>query len=206
VSPQDPDLARLAAARPRRVATFITTVLDPINVVAALLVLVCLVSRTTWSEFGKVLLVVLVGTVAVPKAILAVALRRGHASDRQVVRRSERPLLAAGALVSVVATIVALVLMKAPRPVFALLVAMGAGLLLVLVATLWTKASLHAAVLAGSLPVLWSWSLVVAAVVGLVALPCVMWARVNEGRHTRAQVLLGALLGVVGGLIFPFLM
>lgn len=202
----DEDVARLAAATPSRAALTVSRVLDPINVVAFLLLLVTWRSRTSWLEFVEVLAVVFTGAVGVPKIILAVAMRHGHASDRQVVRRKERPALAAAALASVALTIGGLVLLRAPRPVFALLVAMAAGLLLVLIATFRTKASLHAAVLAGSIPVLWAWSPYIALTVGAVALAAVMWARVREGRHTVAQVAIGATLGMLGGLAFPLLM
>lgn len=202
----DPDVARLQAAPPSPLAVKVSRVLDPVHVVAALLVLITWRSRTSWAEFGAVLALVLTGAVAVPKLILAVALHRGHVSDRQVVRRRERPALAAATLGSVALTVGGLVMMQAPRAVFALLVAMAAGLLLVLVATLLTKASLHAAVLAGSIPVLWTWSPWVAAVAGALPLAAVMWARVREGRHSGAQVAVGAVLGMLGGLTFPFLM
>ena len=201
----DPDIARLESATPSRTASAVSGVLDPINVVAFLLLLVTWRSRTGWLEFVEVLAVVFTGAVAVPKIILAVAMRHGHASDRQVVRRQERPLLATAALASVTLTIVGLVLLHAPRPVFALLVAMAAGLLLVLIATFRIKASLHAAVLAGSIPVLWAWSPYIALTAGTVALAAVMWSRVREGRHTVPQVAIGATLGLLGGLAFPLL-
>src|SRR5664279_6415388 len=139
----DPDIARLAAARPSVAAAWVSRVLDPVNVVAVLLLIVTWRSRTGWLEFSEVLALVLVGAVGVPKAVLALALRHGLASDRQVVRRQERPVLAAVVLASVVLTVGGLALLHAPRPVFALLVAMATGLLLVLVATLAAKASLH---------------------------------------------------------------
>lgn len=201
----DPDIARLEAAPPSRAAAITSEVLDPINVVAFLLLLVSWRSRTGWVELAEVLAVVLTGAVGVPKIILALAMRHGLASDRQVVRRKERPALAAAALGSVVLTIGGLVLLRAPRPVFALLVAMAAGLLLVLIATLRTKASLHAAVLAGSIPVLWAWSPFIALAAGTAALAAVMWSRVREGRHTVRQVAIGTILGALGGLMFPLL-
>ena len=200
----DPDMARLAAARPSIAAARISRVLDPVNVVAVLLLIVTWRSRTGWLEFSEVLALVLVGAVGVPKAVLALALRHGLASDRQVVRRQERPVLAAVVLASVVLTVGGLALLHAPRPVFALLVAMATGLLLVLVATLAAKASLHAAVLAGAIPILWLWNPGLGVAVAAL-LAAVMWARVREGRHSPAQVALGMVLGLIGGLLFPLL-
>jgi membrane-associated phospholipid phosphatase len=81
---------------------------------------------------------------------------------------------------------------------------MATGLLLVLVATLAAKASLHAAVLAGAIPILWLWNPGLG-VAGAVLLAAVMWARVREGRHSPAQVALGMVLGLIGGLLFPLL-
>lgn len=201
----DPDMDRLAAASPSTTATFISRILDPLHVVVALQLLVTWQSRTSTGEFVGVLALVLVGAVAIPWGILTLAVRWRLASDRQVIHRRERPWLISAALVSLIATLAVLRLIDAPRPVLALFIAMATGILLVLVATIWTKASIHAAVVAGSIPVLATTCYIPLVITGGILLVAIMWARVRQGRHSLCQVLLGASAGLLGGLAFPCL-
>ncbi|MCA1186494.1 MULTISPECIES: phosphatase PAP2 family protein [Saccharopolyspora] len=91
-----------------------------------------------------------------------------------------------------------LVLAGAPRLVVALDVAMLAALLAIGLITVWWKVSVHTAVAAGAVAMLavvysaW-WLLLwgLAAAVG--------WSRVRLGDHTPAQVVVGAVVGVLAG-------
>ncbi|MDA8438755.1 MAG: hypothetical protein M0Z51_07830 [Propionibacterium sp.] len=193
----DADEARLAAARPHRAAVILGRVLDPPWVVAFLLIVVTVTSTRDPRTAAWVLAVSLGGVVAVPYLLLWLAMRQGRASDRHVVRRRERPALYLGTLVSVASALTGLYAGGAPRPVLATLAGMCVGLLLVAAGNTITKVSFHVAVAAGAAIIL----LTTAPVLGTVLtalLPSVMWARVSEGRHSRLQVVAGAVLGALG--------
>lgn len=203
---QHPDLARLAAAERSRAADTVAHLADPMALVPLVLLVVALQATTSvLVGLGWALLASLFCAV-VPYAVLQALLRRGHVTDRHVVVREQRrkPLL--GALVSVLLGVGALIALRAPAPITALVVAMLAGLALMTLVSLAYKASFHAAVLSGV-------SAVVALNVGPVwALPLVPllvlvgWARIRAGRHTLAQVLVGTLLGAAAALaVYPAL-
>lgn len=196
---RDEDLRRLSRARPRRASIILTAVLDPLWVVGFVWVVACLaVPGIGWSERWIFLGVGLVSLVGGPYGSLMVFLHSGRVSDRQVVRRRERYLLYVAIAVWVVAGCLVVVGLRAPSGLIGVVVAMLAGLVLVAVANLFAKASLHSAVCAGAAVVLlclwWPLGLVVG-----VATPLVAWARWNEGRHSAGQVVAGVVLGVVGG-------
>ena len=200
----DVDEARLAAATPPRAAIVLGRVLNPPWVVAFLLIVVTLTSTRDPRTASWVLAVSLGGVVAIPRALLWLAMRQGRASDRHVVRRRERPALYAGTLVSVTAALISLYAGGAPSPVLATLAGMCVGLLLVAIANAITKVSFHVAVATGAAVILLATSLALG-VIMTALLPAVMWARVSEGRHSRLQVGLGAVLGALGAGMYLFL-
>ncbi|OMH24840.1 hypothetical protein BKD30_07070 [Tersicoccus phoenicis] len=135
-------------------------------------------------------------TVAVPMTVLVVLARRGRISGHYVPERSERTPVYAGTLVSGGLGMVLLVLLHAPRTLFAVMGGVGTGLVLVLVITLWWKISAHTAVAASVAVTLTGW-------LGgpwwaMLAVPVVVaWSRVRLRVHTRAQVIAGGVLGAV---------
>lgn len=139
----------------------------------------------------------------VPYGFVRCGVRRGRWADRQVRDRRERVLPLAVGLASVATGLAALALLGGPSQVFALVIAMLAGLATLLgVTTVW-KASLHAAVAAGSAVVL-GFVFGVGGVAALPFLAAVWWARVATGDHTPAQVAAGAILGgLAAALVFP---
>ncbi len=78
-----------------------------------------------------------------------------------------------------------------------MLLGMCVGLILVAAANTFTKVSFHVAVATGAAIILLTTALVLGLVMATL-LPAVMWARVSEGRHSRLQVALGAILGALG--------
>lgn len=198
----DADVRRLERARPRRASERLTAVFDPPWVVALVWVVASLaVPGVTWPHRLTFLAVGLTCLVGGPYSALFAFLRAGRLGDRQVVRRRERHRLYAAIVGWVVVGILAVVTLGAPRRLVGVAIAMLMGLLLVAVANLITKASFHTAVCAGAaviLAMLW-WP---AGLVLGVATPAVAWARWDEGRHSASQVILGAVLGVVGGSSF----
>lgn len=196
------DLARLAAARPSRLADVIATVFHPGNVVLALLLYVAVRTAETFASALAWWAAAVLFIVAIPYGVLRLAIHRGHVDDRHVVRREQRPALFIMATTCVVAGLALLWWRGAPRPMLALVVAMLTGLVAMLLVTLRFKASMHLAVLAGALTILAIEDWRVAASLSA-ALPLVGWARTTVGRHTWRQVLVGALVGaLVAGVVY----
>ncbi len=195
---EDADVARLASRGTHRVAAAVARILSPPHVVSLVLVVACLVTSADPRVRLTCLAVGLIFLVAGPYLTLAVLLRIGAVSDAQVVRRAERHWLYGLILVWVMAGAAGLLIVRAPGELVAVAAAVFTGLGLVGLANLVTKASSHLATLAGAavvLCLLW-WP---AGVCCAVAVPVAGWARVDEGRHSWPQVVLGAVLGALGG-------
>lgn len=190
----DHDLHRLAQARPSAAARFIAGALTPANVVLALMAYVAITHSTTTWDGLKWWAIALVLVVGLPYAILFRAIRTGRVSDRQVVRRSQRPWLFAAASACVAAAIAVLWVAGAPRPLTSLIITMLAGLVSMGALTLAWKASMHLAVAAGATAVL-AIENPLAGAVALVLLPILAWARWRDGRHSWAQLIGGAVVG-----------
>jgi hypothetical protein len=143
--------------------------------------------------------------VGVPYLILFRALRTGKADDRQVVRRSQRPALFAAAAVAVGGALILLFIAGAPRQLVWLIAAMLCGLAAMGVTTIWWKASMHMAVAAGAVAVVFIENHTAGLIVALL-LPVLGWARWKDGRHSVAQLIGGALIGaVVAGVVYGIL-
>ncbi|WP_370943049.1 phosphatase PAP2 family protein [Amycolatopsis sp. cg5] len=169
-----------------------------------------------WMATGRVgptllwgLLVAVTGSL-IPMAVIVRGARKGNSDAPQrwdghhVTNRAGRavPLLVAG--ISLGAGFVVLVVWHAPDEIIALAASMLASLVVSVAITFGFKfkISLHAAVAVSALVVLiitygpWAWVLL-----PLVVWVC--WSRVELGDHTPAEVLSGAVMGlVVGGLGF----
>jgi membrane-associated phospholipid phosphatase len=130
-----------------------------------------------------------------PMLYIIIGVRLGKFSDVDVSRRKERigPFLFG--LASVLAGLVTLVLIKAPKNLQTLLIITAVSCIVMLVITLWWKISIHASSLAGMVTFL-------TALYGVIVLPAfllvvlVSWSRVVLRRHTVAQVVAGALVSI----------
>ena len=130
-----------------------------------------------------------------PMLYIIIGVRLGKFSDVDVSRRKERigPFLFG--LASVLAGLVTLVLIKAPKNLQTLLIITAVSCIVMLVITLWWKISIHAFSLAGTVTFL-------TALYGVIVLPAfllvvlVSWSRVVLRRHTVAQVVAGALVSI----------
>ncbi|WP_158843675.1 phosphatase PAP2 family protein [Saccharothrix deserti] len=200
-----------ASATP--LARLVTEVLAPWVLVLSLPLLVAWHATRSVPEtllWGAV--VGLTGSV-IPMAVIVRGARRGRWEGHHVTNREGRlvPLLVCVASLGL--GIAALTFGGAPRAMVALALSMFLSLLVCLAVTFglpvngvrgW-KVSVHAAVAAGAVAVLTitygPWVLLAAPLVALVA-----WSRVALGDHTKAQVVVGVVLGaVVGGLAFSIL-
>jgi hypothetical protein len=199
------DLRRLQQARPSSAARGIAAALTPANLVLALLAYASL--RHAGAQSGLFwFALTAVFVVLVPYLILGWALRTGRVDDRQVVRRSQRPALLAAAATSVALAVALLVVLDAPAPLTALVVAMLAGLMVMATISLALKASMHLAVAAGAATILAVDGATPLAGLAFLTLPVLGWARWREGRHSVVQLAAGAALGsLVAGLLYSAL-
>ncbi|MCB1162937.1 hypothetical protein KDL67_09660 [bacterium] len=143
--------------------------------------------------FAGVLAVV---AVVLPMLVLVLQWRAGHVSDLDVCRREERwrPFIAS--LTGAWLAWLLLVLGRAPSSlgaVAALLAITGTALFAVTVGLGW-KISVHSAMAA--LSTMLVWKLLGAGLPVVIGLPLVMWSRLHLRRHTPAQTLAGAALGL----------
>lgn len=153
-----------------------------------------------WGAFAILL------CAGVPMAYVVRGVRAGKWSDHHIGRREQRtvPILVALGSVAVAAGL--LVLVHAPRPLIALVLAQVAGLLVVLAITRFWKISIHCATAGGLLGVFLvlfgPWALL-----GLIALPFIAWARVTLDAHTWPQVTAGSAIGLlIGAGLYPLLL
>jgi membrane-associated phospholipid phosphatase len=152
-----------------------------------------------WGGFAAVFV------AGVPMAYIARGVAAGRWSDHHVEDRSQRMVPLLVALVSVATCAGLLAAVRAPQELIALVLAMLAGLVIVMIVTRWWKLSIHAAVAGGLLTIL-----VIlfgpSALLGLPVLAAVAWSRTVLDAHTWPQVVVGAALGALAAAgVFPLL-
>lgn len=175
----------------QRVARLISTVFHPLVQVFVVLPLI-------GGQFGSrgLALGVLAATfiAGIPGAVLWWYVRRGRLSDMDVSDRAQRPLVLGLSLASLVVGVALLLVLHAPRTLLTVIAGMAAGVAVSAVVSRVWKASIHAAVTAGSIVILGG--LVSPAFFALTpAAVAVDWARVAKGDHSTPQVLVGTVVG-----------
>jgi hypothetical protein len=183
----------------QRVAHVVTEALTPAILVAGITLAVAWHSRSIgWG------IVAAIFASGIPISYIVRGIRQGHYKDHHVSVRERRPTVILFAAASVGVGLALMILLRAPRELVALVVAMLAGLALTLVVTKWWgKVSFHTAVASGTATILvlvfGPWLNLTWLMVGLIA-----WARVRLREHTTIQTLIGAALGAAAaGVIFP---
>jgi membrane-associated phospholipid phosphatase len=176
-----------------RTARLITDTLAPANLVIAILLIIGWHSTSSVTGLGwGVLAALFCG--GIPFAVIMLGVRRGSWTDKHIRVREQRaaPLLAT--MTSVLVGISLLVAFKAPREVFALVVAMLVGLIMTMIVTVWWKVSVHTAVASGVVVILLlAYGMSMAPL--MLGIAAIGWSRVALRDHTPAQTLVGALLG-----------
>ncbi|GAA1170575.1 hypothetical protein [Nesterenkonia xinjiangensis] len=183
-----------------RLAQLLTDVLSPSPLIAVLLVQVAVLTDPLWWWASLIAVTFL---AVVPWAIILVLVRRGAATDRYVRHRSQRHLVYALALGSMLLGTALLLIIPTTVDV-RLAAGLGVGTLLaVMVVNTRVKISVHAilAALTGlvvpaGLPGDTWWAL------GAACWMLVCWARLVLQRHSALEVMLGSLLGVGVGAAF----
>lgn len=195
--------ARIEAAWAQRasadvLALLLTELFSPSVIVLVLpLAVAWSATHEPWASIGWGLFVSLTSSV-LPMSGIVAGSRLGWWDGHHVRNREGR--LIPFALLIVLSSLGLGVLLRAGAPhlMIALDVAMLTALLAIALITVWWKVSVHTAVAAGAVAILavvysgWLlvlWLLVVA----------IGWSRVRLGDHTKAQVVVGALMGIVAG-------
>lgn len=184
--------------RATRLARVVTEVFAPAVLLAIQLVLV---GRQTTGTYGWGVAAAMFA-VGIPYAFVVRGVRRGRYADHHIPERASRRTPLVFALGSAAVGLAVLAVAGAPRPIVALMVSGGAGLVVFGVITHWWKISLHAGIAGGTVAVLTlvygPWTLA-----GLPVAVLICWSRVRLRVHTVAQVAVGAVLGaLVAGLVF----
>ena len=176
-----------------RLARAVTEVLAPI----VQIVVVTLVVSLHAGGFPRGLLLGLVAVLfagGIPFTVLMVGIRLGRFSDRHVTRREERPAIFTVGPVSVVVGFLVMRSLDAPPAIYALVVAMVAGVAVTVAVSLFWKISVHTGCAGGSVAVLAilvsPWLVLLAPLVVLVA-----WSRVVVEHHSVGEVVAGGLVG-----------
>lgn len=180
--------------RQRRLAVLVTEVLAPVVLIVVLTTVVSIHATGSFGEGLWLAAVAIFFSGGLPYAIMLVGIHTGRLSDRHLRRREERPAMMLIGLVSVSCGLWLLSLLDAPRDIFALMVAMVAGVGVSLAISSFWKISIHTSCVAGTVA---SLAMLVHPSAAVLAPLVVLtgWARVVLRDHTLAQVVVGAIVG-----------
>lgn len=186
-----------------RLARIVNDVFAPWNLAIVMPPTVgALLTEPAWRGAVAGLVVSALGGLA-PALLVWRGVHLGRYDDKFVVRRADRPKLLFSVVVLVAAALFIIYLLGAEARflrITALMVLMSA---VAAVITRWWKMSIHALLVAASvgiLAVLEPWSSIL-----IILVPVVIWARHRVGAHTLVQVMVGALVGAVFGVVAGWL-
>ncbi|MER5641983.1 hypothetical protein ABT095_34240 [Kitasatospora sp. NPDC002227] len=170
----------------------VTDGVEPKNVIIAVLPVLGALrygfAGVGWGLFAVVFAAVL------PTWFIRRGMRQGRWEDRHVGQRRRRLVVIPFIMLSVLTSLGVMLLAGAPADMTAMVVAMLASLVPIMVITVWWKVSVHTAVASGAIAclaiALGPWWLLGYPLVAVIA-----WSRVVLRDHTRAQTVVGALVG-----------
>ena len=180
----------------RRIANLISNILNPFLVSLILILLLSLgVASSILDALRWSLILIALSILPVYLAIIYLV-RSGRLDSvfTNVRRQRLKIYLLAGGWAAV--GCVVLLYLKAPPRLMAASVAGLSTVVIFMCINLWWKISLHTAFIAASvtlLVILYGW----VAVVAIVLIPLMFWARMELKRHSLAQVVAGALLSTL---------
>jgi membrane-associated phospholipid phosphatase len=189
-----------------RTARLITDTLAPANLVIAILLIIGWHSTSSVTGLGwGVMAALFCG--GIPFAVIMLGVKRGNwtrflgrrwtadpGTDKHIRVREQRAIPLLATMTSVLIGVSLLVVLQAPREVFALVVAMLVGLVVTMIVTVWWKVSVHTAVASGVVVILLlAYGVRMAPL--MLGIAAIGWSRVALRDHTPAQTVVGALLG-----------
>lgn len=195
------ELENVVEKRPLRqtLASAVSTIIHPIVFPLVTLAAITFLQTGSSREALKVCLVAVALTAAPVAALVGYQVARGHWTDLDVSVRTQRYALYPIGLVCALLMTGAFVLIRAPHATIAAALALALANAVDGVINYAYKVSAHTTAAAGCATLLWlfvpGWGLPAALAAALVG-----WSRVELGRHTTGQVVLGWLVGVVSAL------
>jgi membrane-associated phospholipid phosphatase len=183
-----------------RIARHISNILAPSTISLPFVLLVALYqARNQLAAFVYACITLFFLSVG-PLIYILIGVRLGKLSDLDVSRRSERAGPFLFAITSVTIGWLVLVLLHGPKNLQTVLIITAVSGVIMMVTTLWWKISIHASSLGGAATMLTVlYGAVMLPVFVLLAL--VSWSRVALRRHTKAQVIGGALVSIAISLV-----
>lgn len=152
-------------------------------------------SAAGWLGVGWAIVAILILT-GIPLAYIQIGMRRGWVSDWELTHRNERPRFIAVSFTSDILALLVLGVGHAPHLLWVLaLVYACLGLTMFTISSVW-KISLHMVGVSGfSTALVFAFGIV--AGWAFLSLPLVAWARLARKKHTPAQLVAGAVGGIV---------
>ena len=147
------------------------------------------------SGLGWAILILIIVT-GIPLAYLVIGLRRGWVSDLEMTQRSERPRFILISLSSDILALLVLRILHGPHLLNVIVLTYFCLAITMLTISRFWKISLHMAGVGGfstallyvfGAPMLWAF----------LSLPLVAWARLHRRKHTPAQLVAGAITGIL---------
>ena len=180
---------------PEKSASVISLVFNP-AVTAAFTFLILLYPLQRVQPFLLLMAICITFGTMVPLVMMYQLTKRGLISDFNVSERQERTRPLVGAAVSYLAGGGALLLLRAPTIINALMLCFACNTAIMLLITLRWKISIHASGIAGPTTAL-IYSIGTWAAVFFILLIPVGWARVQLKAHTPWQIFAGALVAAI---------
>jgi len=153
-----------------------------------------------WIDAGTIglgwAILILIIVTGIPLAYLVIGLRYGWVSDMEMTQRSERPRFILISLSSDVLALLVLLFLHGPHLLSVIVLTYFCLAITMLTISRFWKISLHMAGVGGfstallyvfGIPMLWVF----------LSLPLVAWARLHRRKHTLAQLVTGAIAGIL---------
>ena len=153
-----------------------------------------------WIDAGTIglgwAILILIIVTGIPLAYLVIGLRYGWVSDMEMTQRSERPRFILISLSSDVLALLVLLFLHGPHLLSVIVLTYFCLAITMLTISRFWKISLHMAGVGGfstallfvfGIPMLWVF----------LSLPLVAWARLHRRKHTPAQLVIGAIAGIL---------
>ena len=177
----------------RKTANLASNIFNPFLVGFVVIVLVSVESTASILDALKWSLI-LIALSILPIYLFTIYLVRSNRLDSVFTSvRQQRTKIYALAVILGVVSCVILLYLKAPSMLLALIVTGFSAVVIFMCINLWWKVSLHTAFVAALVTVLVILYGFIA-VVAVVLIPLVAWARIDAGHHSLAQAFTGALL------------